>query len=103
MNIKQRLAKLEEAMPEPDSGLKLLWRSVVRRDGNGLLWERPFYAVLVRLPAAPNEILRRHEAEGQAAFLARVMDAVRRVHGREDPVFEDEVQWRPDPLTDHTE
>ena len=103
MSIKSRLAKLEEALPERDSGIRMIWKSVVRRDRNGLLWSRPFHAVLVREPAAPNETLMRHESVGQAAFLARVMDAVRRVHGREDPAFEEEVMWKPGNGTNQTE
>jgi hypothetical protein len=81
MSIKSRVEKLEEGLPERDSGIKLLWKSVVRRDG--LLIERPVCATIVRLPDAPNETLMWQEAGGQATFLARVLDTVRHARGRE--------------------
>ncbi len=94
MNIKNRLEKLERAAPREDGGVRMIWNTAVRRDGSGLRIERPVRAVIVRQPAAANATVMRHEAEGQAAFLNRVMEAVRRVHGREDLTFEEELRWR---------
>ncbi|EYD75004.1 hypothetical protein Rumeso_03428 [Rubellimicrobium mesophilum DSM 19309] len=103
MNLKQRLVKLEDAAPDRGDGVKMVWNTVVRRDGAGLLIERPFRAVIVREPAASNETLTRHDSETQAAFFDRVLDSVRRVHGREDPVHEAEVTWKSDGRADISE
>ena len=99
MTLRTRLEKLEEARPAKDADLSILCRSIVRRDGNGLLWEKPFLVTLVRQPAAPNETLQRHESESQAAFVARVRDALRLI----DPTEAEAFEWTFGPSTHHTE
>ena len=98
MSIRTRVEKLEEAMPEKDSDLRLACKSIVRRDENGLLWERPFLVILAR-PSHPPASLQRHESEDQAAFIERVRGALRQI----DPAEGEAFQWTFDPRTDHTE
>lgn len=99
MSIKTRLERLEAALPERKGDLRILCKSIVRRDGNGLLWEKPFLVMLVRQPSASIETIQRHESEGQAAFFARVRNTIRQNDAAEAEAF----NWKPQPDTDHTE
>ena len=104
MTLKQRLERLEQAAPLAGD-IGVAWRSVVHRDEQGRLVEAVHSAHILAGPHGPAETLERNRRQGEhrETFLARVLEAARRIHGRSDPEFDSAVQWTPQPDTHHPE
>lgn len=103
MSIKSRVEKLEQASAPEDEGIRLLWRSIVRRDADDRLVERPHSAHIPAGPHGPAETLVRHETDRLEPFLRWVAENARRIHGRSGPEFEASLQWAPTPDTHQVE